>query len=301
MSLLVVGSIVLDTIKTPFGKGEEILGGSASYFSLSASFFHPPKIVGVVGSDFPQSFINIFRERGIDTEGIKIEEGKTFRWHGSYGKNPNIRKTLKTELNVFANFSPELPESYRDSKFIFLANIQPDLQREVMKQIRSPEIIAMDTMNHWIKGSPEKVISLLRDVNIIFLNDEEAYLLTKKRNIIDSSEKILEMGPQFLILKKGEHGVTLFSKKGEIFSLPAYPLKIVKDPTGAGDSFAGAFMGYIAREGKIDWETIKKGTVWGTILASFTVEEFGVEKLLEIKEKDLEERFKRFKGIASFQ
>lgn len=300
MSLLVVGSIVLDTIKTPFGKREEILGGSASYFSLSSSFFHPPKIVGVVGSDFPQSFINIFKEKGIDTEGIKIEGGKTFRWHGSYGRNPNIRKTLKTELNVFANFSPELPESYRDSKFVFLANIQPDLQRDVMKQIKSPEIIAMDTMNHWIKDSPEKVISLLRDVNLIFLNDEEAYLLTGKRNILEASEKILGMGPQFVILKKGEHGVTVFSKNGEIFSLPAYPLKIVKDPTGAGDAFAGAFMGYIAKEEKKDWETIKKATVWGTILASFTVEEFGVEKLLEIKEDELKVRFNTFKEIVSF-
>ncbi len=300
MSLLVVGSIVFDTIKTPFGKREEILGGSASYFSLSAFFFLPPKIVGVVGSDFPQSFINIFREKGIDTEGIKIEEGKTFRWHGSYGKNPNVRKTLKTELNVFANFAPELPESYRDSKFVFLANIQPDLQRDVMAQIKSPEIIAMDTMNHWIKGCPEKVISLLEDVNLMFLNDEEAYLLTGKRNFFESSEKILEMGPQFVILKKGEHGVIVFSKDGEIFPLPAYPLKIVKDPTGAGDSFAGAFMGYIAKEEKTDWETIKKATVWGTILASFTVEEFGVEKLLEIKRKDLEERFEKFKKIVSF-
>lgn len=300
MSLLVVGSIVLDTIKTPFGKREEILGGSASYFSLSASFFFPPKIVGVVGSDFPSSFLKILKERNVDTEGIKIEEGKTFRWHGSYGKNPNIRKTLKTELNVFANFSPQLPESYRDSKFIFLANIQPDLQREVMKQIKSPEIIAMDTMNHWIKSCPEKVISLLKDVDIMFLNDEEAYLLTGKRNFLESSEKILEMGPEYVVFKKGEHGVSVISKRGEIFSLPAYPLKIVKDPTGAGDSFAGAFMGYLAKEGKVDWERIKKASVWGTIVASFSVEEFGVERLLTLKNSDLEERIERFKKIVSF-
>lgn len=300
MSLLVVGSVVLDTIKTPFGIREEILGGSASYFSLSASFFLSPKIVGVVGSDFPESYLKIFEERKIDTEGLKIVEGKTFRWHGSYGKNPNIRRTLKTELNVFADFAPELPESYRDSKFVFLANIQPDLQREVMKQIRSPEMIAMDTMNHWIKGCPEKVKSLLKDVDLIFLNDEEAYLLTKKRNCFESCEKILEMGPEYVVFKKGEHGVSVVSKKGEIFSLPAFPLKTVKDPTGAGDSFAGAFMGYLAREGKVDWERIKKATVWGTILASFTVEEFGVEKLLSIESSSLEERFERFKKIVSF-
>lgn len=300
MSLLVVGSIVLDTIKTPFGKREEILGGSASYFSLSASFFFPPKIVGVVGSDFPNNYIKIFEERKIDTEGLKVIEGKTFRWHGSYGKNPNIRKTLKTELNVFANFSPKLPESYTCSKFVFLANIQPDLQREVMKQIKSPELVAMDTMNHWIKGCPEKVISVLKDVDLIFLNDEEAFLLTKKRNFLDSCEKILEMGPKFVIFKKGEHGVSIISKNGDFFCLPAYPIKMVKDPTGAGDSFAGAFMGYIAKEGKTDWETIKKATVWGTILASFTVEEFGLEKLLEIERRDLEERFERFKKIVSF-
>jgi sugar/nucleoside kinase (ribokinase family) len=300
MSLLVVGSIVLDTIKTPFGKKEEILGGSASYFSLSASFFFPPKIVGVVGSDFPHIFLNIFKERGIDTEGVKVEEGKTFRWHGSYGKNPNIRKTLKTELNVFANFDPILPGSYKDSSFVFLANIQPDLQRKVMNQIKSPKLVAMDTMNHWIKGCPEKVLSLLKDVDLIFLNDEEAYLLTKKRNFLDSCEKILEMGPKFVVFKKGEHGVSVISKEGEIFSLPAYPLKTVKDPTGAGDSFAGAFMGYLAKEGNFDWERIKKGAVWGTIVASFTVEEFGVEKLLTIKKSDLEERLERFKEIVFF-
>ncbi len=300
MSLLVVGSIALDTIKTPFGKREDILGGSASYFSLSAHFFSPPRMVGVAGSDFPKSYINTFKERGIDTEGLKIVEGKTFRWHGSYGKNPNIRKTLKTELNVFANFSPELPPSYRDSSFVFLANIQPDLQREVMRQVKSPEIIAMDTMNHWIKGCPEKVFSLLKDVDLIFLNDEEAFLLTGKRNFVESSEKILEIGPQYVVFKKGEHGASVVSKEGEIFSFPAYPLKIVKDPTGAGDSFAGAFMGNLAKEGRVDWEIIKKSAVWGTILASFTVEEFGVEKLLKIRIEDLEERFERFKKIVSF-
>ncbi len=300
MSLLVVGSIVLDTIKTPFGRREEILGGSASYFSLSASFFFPPKVVGVVGSDFPKSFLDILREKGIDTEGIKIEDGKTFRWYGSYGKNPNNRKTLKTELNVFANFAPQLPNSFRNSEFVFLANIQPDLQREVMRQVKSPRFTAMDTMNHWIKGCREKVISVLHDVDLVFLNDEEAFLLTKKRNFLDSCERILEMGPQYVIFKKGEHGVSVISKHGEIFSLPAYPLKTVKDPTGAGDSFAGAFMGFLAKEGKVEWEKIKRGAVWGTIIASFTVEEFGVERLLNLKLSDLEERFEKFKKIVSF-
>lgn len=299
MSLLVVGSIALDTIKTPFGKAEDLLGGSASYFSLSASFFFPPRMVGVAGTDFPKSYMNIFTERGVDTEGLKIVEGKTFRWHGSYGKNPNIRRTLKTELNVFADFAPELPLSYRDSSFVFLANIQPDLQREVMKQVKSPKIIAMDTMNHWIKSCPEEVLSLIKEVNLIFLNDEEAFLLTGKRNFIESCEKILEIGPQYVILKKGEHGVLVASKEGELFILPAYPLRIVKDPTGAGDSFAGAFMGYLAKEGSIDWEGIKRSAVWGTIVASFTVEEFGVKKLLSIGIEELEERFERFKKIIS--
>lgn len=299
MTLLVVGSIVLDTIKTQFGKREEILGGSASYFSISASFFTSPRVVGVVGSDFPHSYIKLFKERKIDLEGLKIEKGRTFRWSGVYGKDPNKRKTLKTELNVFAGFSPELPPSYKNSSFVFLANIQPDLQREVMKQIKSPRMVAMDTMNHWIKNSPEKVKSLVSDVDAIFLNDEEAYLLTGKRNFISSCEEILKLGPKHIIFKKGEHGVSVLSKD-DIFCLPAYPVKIVNDPTGAGDSFAGAFMGFLAREGKLDWETIKKGAVWGTILASFTVEEFGVEKLLTLKNSDLEERFERFKGVVSF-
>ncbi len=299
MSLLVVGSIVLDTIKTTFGKREEILGGSASFFSISASFFIPPRIVGIVGSDFPEHYLDIYRERNVDTEGLKIEEGKTFRWHGCYGKNPNRRKTLRTELNVFANFCPDLPSKYRDSSFVFLANIQPDLQKNVMRQVASPKMIAMDTMNHWIKDNPDKVMSVLSGVNAIFLNDEEAFLLTGKRNSLQACEKILEKGPEYVIFKKGEHGVSVVSKDN-IFCLPAYPVKMVKDPTGAGDSFAGAFMGYLANEGRVDWETIKKGAVWGTILASFTVEEFGLEKLLEIKEKDLEERFKRFKDMVSF-
>lgn len=299
MTLLVVGSIVLDTIKTPFGKKEEILGGSASYFSISASFFTSPRVVGIVGSDFPHSYIKLFKQRRIDLEGLKIEKGRTFRWSGVYGKDPNKRKTLKTELNVFANFLPELPPSYRDSSFVFLANIQPDLQREVMKQIRSPRMVAMDTMNHWIKNSPEKVKSLVSDVDAIFLNDEEAYLLTKKRNLLSSCEEILKLGPKYIIFKRGEHGVAVLSKD-DIFCLPAYPVKIVTDPTGAGDSFAGAFMGFLAKEGKIDWDIIKKGAVWGTILASFTVEKFGVERLLTLKNSDLEERFGRFKRIVSF-
>lgn len=299
MTLLVVGSIVLDTIKTPFGKKEEILGGSASYFSISASFFTSPRVVGIVGSDFPHSYIKLFKQRKIDLEGLKIEKGRTFRWSGVYGKDPNKRKTLKTELNVFANFLPELPPSYRDSSFVFLANIQPDLQREVMKQIRSPRMVAMDTMNHWIKDSPEKVKSLVSDVDAIFLNDEEAYLLTKKRNLLSSCEEILKLGPKYIIFKRGEHGVAVLSKD-DIFCLPAHPVKIVTDPTGAGDSFAGAFMGFLAKEGKIDWDIIKKGAVWGTILASFTVEKFGVERLLTLKNSDLEERFERFKRIVSF-
>ncbi|MGQ9617374.1 MAG: PfkB family carbohydrate kinase [Candidatus Aminicenantia bacterium] len=299
MSLLVVGSLVLDTIKTPFGIKEEILGGSASYFSISSSFFSPVRVVGVVGSDFPISFLEIFNEKGIDIEGLEIKDGKTFRWHGSYGKNPNRRKSLKTELNVFASFSPKLPHSYRDSSYVFLANIQPDLQKRVIEQVSSPIIVAMDTMNHWIKGAPEKVKSLLKEVDAFFLNDEEAYLLTKRRNTFEACERILDMGPKYVILKKGEHGVIVFSKE-EIFCLPAYPVKFVKDPTGAGDSFAGAFMGFISREGKTDWETIKKATVWGTIIASFTVEEFGLENLLNLKIEKLEERFEKFKKIVSF-
>jgi len=300
MTLLVAGSVAFDTVETPYGKKEEILGGSATYFALSAKFFTNPRIVAVVGTDFDEKYLNLFKKNGIDIQGLEIKEGKTFRWSGVYSDDLNKRTTLKTELNVFEKFLPELNDELSKSSTIFLANIQPDLQLKVLEQMKNPQIIALDTMNHWITGQKDFLIKAIEQSNIFFVNDEEAFLLSGERNAVKACKKIMNWGPEIIIYKKGEHGSIIFYRD-RVFSIPGFPVEDAKDPTGAGDSFAGGFLGYIDKKGEYNWKTIKKATIWGTIIASFTVEDFGPEKLLNINKDALKDRLNQFCEMTNFQ
>jgi len=299
MDILVVGSIALDTIKTPFGQVEEVLGGSATFFSYAASFFSGVRILGAVGEDFPKQYIENFQKRKIDISGIQICKGKTFRWCGCYGENLNEAKTLSVCLNVMENFSPLLPNHYKDSKYVFLANIDPEVQEAVLEQIENPILVVCDTMNLWINTKLPKLLELLKKVDILVLNEGEAKMLTGKNNLLDAGKKILQLGPSATIIKKGEHG-SLFVTENDLFIIPAYPTEKVLDPTGAGDSFGGGFMGYLASIGDISNQNIKKAIVYGTVIASFVVEDFSVKGLEKIKKVDIEERIEKIKKFIEF-
>ncbi len=297
--MLIVGSIALDSIETPAGKVAEVLGGAATYSSVAASFFAPVQLVGVVGEDFPKRHEKIFRPRKIDTLGLERLPGKTFRWAGKYFSDLNQRETLLTELNVFDRFSPVLPESYRGTNYIFLANIHPALQLKVLDQVKSPKLIVADTMNLWIATALEDLNKLIARIDILMLNDEEARMLTGEYSLAKAGKKLLGRGLLAAVIKRGEHGATVFHKQG-VFFAPAYPLEDVKDPTGAGDSFAGGFVGYLARSGKKTFSEIKRAAIYGSVLASFTVQEFSLKRLLSIKPVDIEKRFREFKKLVSF-
>ena len=299
MSLLVVGSVALDTIKTPFGRCREVLGGSATYFGVSASIFSPVKLVAVVGRDFPRQHISFLKKKRIDLTGLKFEKGKTFRWSGEYSWDLNDAKTLATHLNVFATFDPEVPLKYRDSKFLFLANIDPQIQEKVLKQIKSPKLVACDTMNYWITNKPKHLRKVLKKVDMFFLNESEARQLTNETNLIKACRKITKMGPKRIILKKGEHGVILFSNNS-FFSIPAYLMESIFDPTGAGDTFAGGVMGYLAKCRKLNETNLRRAVVLGNIMATFAVEDFSLRRLGSIKKADVMHRFKRFKKQMHF-
>jgi sugar/nucleoside kinase (ribokinase family) len=299
MSVLAVGSIALDSIKTPFTKIKDALGGSATYFCHAASFFTDTKIVGVVGNDFPKNYIEGFKKRNIDIQGLEISSGKTFRWEGEYKYDLNVRETISLNLNVFEKFSPKLPEFYKKSSHVFLANINPVLQLNVLDEMEDPKLTACDTMDCWIKGDLKNLLKLLKKVDIFFINDSEARELSGSANLIKAAEKIRKMGPKIVIIKKGEHGSILYSKN-EHFLLPAYPLENVIDPTGAGDSFAGGFMGYISTVKKINKEEIKRALVFGTVTASYCVEDFSIKRFKTITTKDLCKRYQRIKSITQF-
>lgn len=295
MSILVVGSLGLDTIETPFAKVEESLGGSAVYISLAASFFSPEvKLVGVVGEDFPEKYIQLLRDHHIDLEGLQIVKGgKTFRWSGKYHYDMNSRETIFTELNVFKDFNPVIPENYRDSKFIVLGNIDPDLQMNVLNQLNHPEFIICDTMNYWIERKNEALRKLLTMVDLLVVNDSEARLLANHPNLIRAAKIILEMGPKKLVIKKGEHGSLLITRD-TIFVAPAFPLENISDPTGAGDTFAGGMVGYLSRVNSINDEELKKAIIYGSVLASFCVEKFSVDGLLSLNDSKINDRFNQF-------
>lgn len=299
MSILVVGSVAIDSVKTPFGKREEALGGSATYFSVAASFFTKVEIIATVGTDFPKKYISLFKNRGIGTGGLKIVKGETFRWKGSYDYDLNTAHTIATHLNVFKDFKPEIPADLKNMKYVFLANIDPELQYEVLKQIKNPRLVACDSMNYWIENKRQKFERLLDKVDILFLNDSEARQFTKEPNLMRAAKMLVSMGPKAVIIKKGEHGVIYISGKSH-FIAPAYLLESVFDPTGAGDTFAGGVMGFLSRSGKIDEANIRKSIIYGSILASFAVEDFSVNRLLEISMDDIGARYSHFREITKF-
>jgi len=301
MSLLVVGSIAFDTVYTPFGMVEEALGGSATYFSISASYFTDNiKVVAVVGSDFPEKYIKMFEERNIDTSGILIKEGQTFRWKGEYGYDLKEVKTLDTQLNVFEDFDPKLSEDHKNSKYIFLANIDPTLQGKVLQKMKDPKFIALDTMNYWIKRKYEALLDTIQDVNTLIINEGEARELSGEYNLIKAAKRIFSFGPERLIIKRGESGVLMFAGNS-LFCIPAYPLENVYDPTGAGDSFAGGFMGYLSKTEDFSEENIRRAVVFGCVMASFAIEDFSVNRLLKLKKLDIENRFREFKALTYFE
>jgi sugar/nucleoside kinase (ribokinase family) len=300
MSVLVVGTVAFDSIETPFGSAERILGGSASYFALGASFFAPVRVVGVIGKDFPQDFLDVFTRRNIDLEGLERAPGDTFHWRGRYHEDINLRDTIELHLNVLAGFEPKLPESYRDAEHVFLGNIDPAMQMEVLRQIRRLKLVACDTMDHWIRESPQELKKVLQRIEILMVNDSEARLLSGYENIVKAARAILKMGPKMVLIKRGEYGVLQFSDSS-MFATPAYPLEEVFDPTGAGDSFAGGFMGQLARSGDQSRGGLRRAIVYGSVVASFTVEDFGVKRLTELSMAEVEERYRRFVELTDFR
>jgi sugar/nucleoside kinase (ribokinase family) len=300
MSILVVGSVAFDSVKTPYGQAQEILGGSASFFSITASFFTKVNLVAVVGEDFPQEHIELFKKFSVDTNGLQQVPGKTFRWVGEYGQALNEAKTIDTQLNVFENFMPQIPETYRSSDYVFLGNIDPVLQCQVLTQVRQPKFIACDTMNYWIHSKLPELKETLALVNILIINDQEARMLANESNLTKAAKLICSWGPKILVVKKGEYGVSLFTQEA-IFSAPAFPLEQVFDPTGAGDTFAGGFVGYLARTGRLDNATLRKAVIYGSVMASFNVEDFSLNRLLRLQPKEIRERFRQFKTLTEFE
>jgi hypothetical protein len=300
MSILVVGSVAYDTVETPFGRAERVLGGSASFFSVAASFFVPVNLVGVVGHDFGEQQLAAFAGRPIDLEGLERMEGKTFHWQGKYSWDLNSRDTICTDLNVFEFFKPKIPARYRGSEVVFLGNIDPVLQRQVLEQVERPRVVACDTMNFWIHGKPAEVRETLKKVQILLINDQEARDLSGEWNLVKAARAIRAMGPGTLVVKKGEHGVLMFSEEG-CFSAPALPLEVVFDPTGAGDTFAGGFLGYLASTGQAGDAALRRAVVMGSTLASFCVEAFSLDRLLKLTRPEIDARYRDFERLTRFE
>jgi sugar/nucleoside kinase (ribokinase family) len=300
VKLVVVGSIALDTLETPFGKAEDALGGSATYFSLSARLFSPVGMVGVVGSDFPAAHVEMLKAHGVDTTGLVAEQGKTFRWSGRYDFDLNTAHTLDTQLNVFAGFHPRLPEQYRQAEYLFLGNIHPALQLDVLAQIERPRFVALDTMNFWIEGEREALTRVIEKVDAVLINEAEARQYAKTYSLLKAARDIMSLGPKVVVIKKGEYGSVLFANDC-YFVAPGYPLETVKDPTGAGDSFAGAFVGYLARAGNLDDATLRRAVVHGSAVASFTCEDFGVARLKSLDAAAVSERCAEFRRFTYFE
>jgi len=301
VSLLVVGSVAFDALESPYGKVERALGGAATYFAVAASFFTHVNLVGIVGDDFTEVDARIFRGRTIDIDGLERAKGKTFFWAGRYSQNLNERVTLTTELNVFAEFKPRLPDKYRDSKFVFLANIAPELQRDVLHQVKKrPKIAALDTMNYWIERSNAELRETLKHVDILMINDSETRELSNEHNLLRAAKHIFKMGPTTLIVKRGEYGAMMVDKRG-VFCVPAFPLEEPHDPTGAGDSFAGGFMGYLAGNGDKNDAALRRAMVFGSVLGSFAVEQFGLERLRHLKRSEIHARARHFAKLTQFK
>jgi sugar/nucleoside kinase (ribokinase family) len=300
MSILVVGSVAYDTVETPFGRAEKVLGGSASFFSVAASFFAPVNLVAVVGDDFTAKAMSAFAGRPVDLEGLERTAGKTFHWQGKYSYDLNSRETVCTDLNVFEFFKPRIPDRYRRSEHVFLGNIDPVLQRQVLDQVERPRLVACDTMNFWISGKPEELRRTLAAVDILLINDAEARQLSGEWNIVKAARAIRALGPKTLVIKKGEHGVLMFSEEGS-FAAPAYPLEEVFDPTGAGDTFAGGFLGYLAGSAQVDEAALRRAVIMGSTLASFCVEAFSLDRLLTLTRPEIDARYRLFKRLTHFE
>ncbi len=299
MSILVVGSVALDSVRTPFGKIEEGLGGSATYFSTAASFFTQVRLVAVVGEDFPQAHVEFLKNRKVDVQGLQRVPGRTFRWAGEYGFDLNQAHTLDTQLNVFAQFRPQIPAAYRNSEVVFLANIDPDLQREVLGQVTSPKLVAADTMNFWIEGKREALLKTLKQVEVLIINDAETRQLAQDANLVRAARTISGWGPSTLVIKRGEYGALCY-RNGAWFAAPALPLDGVLDPTGAGDCFAGGFLGYLANSLDFSDENIRRAVVMGSVMASFNVEAFSLDRLRTLTYPEIAERYATFRRLAHF-
>jgi sugar/nucleoside kinase (ribokinase family) len=300
MSVLAVGSMAFDSVETPFGKAEEVLGGSATYFSTAASFFTTVNLVAVVGEDFPEEHIEFLQERKVNTDGITRTSGKTFRWKGSYGYDLNEATTLDTQLNVLADFDPQLPEHYCDADYVFLGNIDPELQLNVLKQVVRPKVVACDSMNFWIEGKREALLKTLKYVDILLINEAEVRQLAQEPNMVKAAHKVLAMGPSTLVVKQGEYGAVMFTPHS-VFSAPAYPLEAVFDPTGAGDSFAGGFMGYLSSSNNLSDEALRQAIVFGSVMASFNVEEFSLERMRTLDIGQVRDRYRKFQLLTQFK
>jgi len=299
MSLLVVGSIAFDSVKTPYGEVTDALGGSAVYFSYAASFFGPVRVAGVVGEDFPEEHLDALRARGIDTAGVRRTAGRTFRWSGSYEGAMNEAETLEVQLNVLGDFDGKLPESYVDSEYVFLANGPPATQHRVVDQVRSPKLVVADTMNHWITDTRDELQALIARVDGAVMNDGEIRMYTGDDNLPRAGKKLLEEGPKFVVIKKGEHGALLVTRDG-FFSVPAFPTMSVTDPTGAGDSFAGGMMGYLAKTRGTDVDALKRALTYGAVVASINVEGFSLDRFKEATAAEVEERYEQFRNMMTF-
>jgi sugar/nucleoside kinase (ribokinase family) len=299
MSLVIVGSLAFDTIETPTERRERIVGGSGTYASLAASFFTEPKVISVVGKDFPSEVIEFMKGRGMDMQGLEIREGKTFFWEGRYGADPNQRTTLRTDVNVFEDFKPQLNDAYRKADIFFLGNIDPDLQEDILAQVENPKMVAMDTIALWIETKGDTLLKTLEKVDVFFANDEEVKMLTGEKNLIKAGKKLLRFGPNLVVAKKGEHGALIIGQD-MIFSVPAFPCEDVVDPTGAGDSFAGGFLGYLDRKGSMKNDDFRRAAVFGSVIASFVIEDFGIERLKTLSYKDIENRYNAFRNLVSF-
>jgi sugar/nucleoside kinase (ribokinase family) len=300
MGILVVGSVALDSVKTPFGTREEVLGGAATYFSIAASYFTDVSMIAVVGEDFPEKHVASLQKKGIDLSGLERRQGKTFRWKGEYAPDFSSRTTLDTQLNVFADFSPKLTAAHFSSEYIFLANIDPDLQRSVLEQVRQPRLVACDTMNYWISNKRGSLLKTLARVDLLVINDEEARQLAGQMNLIQAARWILTLGPKMLVVKRGEYGAMVFGPRS-VFCVPAYPVEDVVDPTGAGDTFAGGLLGYLAGTGTSGDAALRKAVVYGSAMASFNVTGFGPEKIGDLTFTEIEARYQEFRKLVRFE
>jgi sugar/nucleoside kinase (ribokinase family) len=300
MSVLITGSVALDSVKTPLEEHHELLGGSASYASMAASFFTPVNMVGIVGSDFPKKYFELYRQHGINLDGLQVADGPTFRWSGEYEWDLNKRRTLSVCLNVFETFQPGLPEAYKATPYVLLANISPQLQMHVLAQVSGPKFVVADTMDLWIEKQRDALVELLRHIDCLILNESEAREFTQQTNLIKAGRQILKLGPKFVVVKKGEHGSLLFGND-MFFSAPAYPLEDIHDPTGAGDCFAGGFTGYLARKDRIDPNTLRNAVIHGSVIASYCVEDFSLTRLESLTQPEIKERYDLFQVMSRFE